>query len=164
MTDDLTLREAIQLAVTTEQLGRDYYERMAKKFAGEADASAAFGQLAKDEQAHEEQFKRILEAVPKDEDQSSRYELYQYLRATAISQFFQQDYFKKADKIETASDALAAALHFEKTTMQFYQAIREITGENKQLDAIIAAERRHVLSIVKILPTDAKFRGLGDSF
>ncbi len=164
MTDDLTLREAIALAVTTEQLGCQYYERMAKKFSDDKEASEAFAQLALDEKAHEAQFKRILEEVPEEEGTAGRYELYQYLRATAISQFFQQDYFKKADKVKTTSEALAAALHFEKSTMQFYQAIREITGENKQLDAVIAAERRHVLAIVRILPTDAKFRGLGDTF
>ena len=32
MAEDFTLRESIQLAVTTEQLGRRFYEGLARKF------------------------------------------------------------------------------------------------------------------------------------
>jgi rubrerythrin len=164
MEQDFTLRESIQLAITTEQLGREYYNRMAGKFKDHKDVVDIFTQLAKDEQTHEEQFKKILENVPQEENTPERYELYQYMRATAISEFFQKDYFKKIAGIDEPTEALVTALNFEKATLQFYKAMREVMGEHKQLDAIIGMERNHVLALVRIIPTDAKFRGLGDSY
>lgn len=164
MAQDLTLRECIQLAVTTEEIGRKFYERLARKFADDKDVAGVFSQLAEDEKAHEKQFKLLLEKVPKEELQPERYELHQFLRATAISEFFRKDYFARADEISTPADALGQALAFEKETLLYYQAIRDVLGENKQLDAIIKTERNHVMAISRILVTDARFRGLSDSF
>ena len=164
MAEDFTLRESIQLAVTTEQLGAGYYERMAKRFKGEKDVVDIFSQLAKDEKVHEKQFKAILGDVPKEEDRPKRYELEQFLRATAISEFFQKDYFKNLEGINEARDALTRALNFEKATLQYYQAIGDVLGEHEQLKRIIEAEKNHVITLVKIIPTDAAFRGLSDRF
>jgi rubrerythrin len=164
MAEDLTLRECIQLAVTTEQIGRKFYERLARKFADDKVVADIFSQLAEDEKAHEKQFTRLLDRVPKQELQPERYELHQFLRATAISEFFQKDYFKRVDEISTPADALGKALAFEKATLLYYQAIRDVLGENKELDAVIKAERTHVMAIARIVVTDARFRGLSDSF
>ncbi len=164
MAEDFTLRESIQLAVTTEQLGAEYYEKMARRFSDEKEIVGIFNQLAKDEKVHEQQFKAILGDVPKEEDRPKRYELEQFLRATAISEFFQKDYFKNLEGIDETRDALSRALNFEKATLQYYQAIADVLGENEQLKAIIDAERNHVISLVKIIPTDAVFRGLSDRF
>jgi rubrerythrin len=163
MAEDLTLRESIELAVMTEQIGCKFYERLARKFADEEDVADVFSQLAEDEKAHEKQFKKLLERAPKEELQPDRYELHQFLRATAISEFFRKDYFKKVDEISTSADALGKALAFEKATLLYYQAIRDVLGENTQLDAIIKAERNHVMAIARIVVTDARFRGLSDS-
>ena len=164
MAEDLTLRESIQLAVTTEQIGCKFYERLARKFADDKDVADVFSQLAKDEKAHEKQFELLLDKVPQEEIQPERYEVYQFLRATAISEFFRKDYFTRVDEISTPADALGKALAFEKATLLYYQAIRDVLGENKQLDAIIKAERNHVMAIARIVVTDARFRGLSDSF
>lgn len=162
MAEDLNLRECIQLAVTTEEIGCKFYERLARKFSEDKDVSGVFSQLAEDEKAHEKQFKRLLEEVPKQELEPERYELHQFLRATAISEFFRKDYFVRVDEISTATEALGKALAFEKETLLYYQAIRDVLGENKQLDAIIKAERNHVMAISRIVVTDARFRGLSD--
>jgi rubrerythrin len=164
MPEDLTLKQSVELAITTEQVGREFYQKMAKKFGDSADVSAVFAQLAKDEEVHEEQFKKLLEHLPAEAEEAKNEELYQFLRATAISEFFQKDYFKNADSIGSTAEALGTALSLEKSTLQYYQAIRAVLGENKQLDAIINAEKNHVLALVRIIPTDAKFRGLGDKF
>jgi rubrerythrin len=163
MAEDLTLRECIQLAVTTEEIGCKFYERLARKFAEDKDVAGVFSQLAEDEKAHEKQFKELLEGVPKEELQPERYELHQFLRATAISEFFRKDYFVKADEISTPAEALGKALAFEKETLLYYQAIRDVLGESKQLDAIIKAERNHVMAISRTMVAGAMFGGLGDS-
>ncbi len=57
MMEDLTLRKSIELAVTTEQLGADFYSRMERKFSGHKELKDIFAQLARDEKAHEAQFR-----------------------------------------------------------------------------------------------------------
>ncbi len=164
MAEKFTLKESIQLAVTTEQLGRDFYLRMAKKFGDKKDIADVFTQLAEDEKAHEAQFKAMVDKIPPQEDKPERYELFQFLRATAISEFFQKDYFKDVDSIKNSTEALGRALSLEKATLQYYQAIGDILKDNKQLNGIIKSEKNHVLALVRIIPTDAKFRGMGDNF
>ncbi|MCP4583370.1 MAG: hypothetical protein GY839_17315 [candidate division Zixibacteria bacterium] len=164
MSESLTLRKAIQLAITTEQLGTDFYMRMERKFSNQDNLKEFFGQMVKDEIAHEAQFKVILKNAPEEEDEQERYELYQFLRATAISEFFKEDHIRKMGDITDAGEALTKALAFEKSTLLFYQAIGDIIGSSDQLDAIIKAERGHVLALMKVIVSDAKFRGLGDNW
>ena len=99
---------------------------MAKKFGDNKDVADVFNQLADDEKVHEEQFKALVDKVPQDDDKPERYELYQFLKATAISEFFQKDYFKDVDNISNPTDALVRALSLEKATLQYYQAIAEL--------------------------------------
>jgi rubrerythrin len=161
---DLTLRKSVELAITTEQLGADFYARMERKFSNQKELREIFAQLVKDEKAHEAQFKTILKGIPEEPIEQQQYELYQYLRATAISEFFRDDAFKNLDSIKTADDALGRSLAFEKSTLQFYQAIRDILGKNQALDEIINAEKTHVIALMKVITADAKFRGLGDKW
>lgn len=162
MIEDLTLRKAVEFAITTEQLGAEYYGHMQRKFQEQQNLKEIFGQLVKDEKLHEAQFKTILKRVPEDKPEDQQYELYQYLRATAISEFFREDYFKKIDDIKTADQALGRALAFEKATLQFYGAIKDILKSSSDLDEIIKTERSHIITLMKVLTSDAKFRGLGD--
>ena len=164
MIEGLTLRKAIQLAITIEQMGADFYKRMERKFGDQDNLKEIFGQLVKDEIAHEAQFKVILKNTPETENEQQQYELYQFLRATAISEFFREDYFTKMKEITGPAEALGKALAFEKSTLQFYHAIKDIIGESESLDAIIKAERSHVLALMKVIVSDAKFRGLGDKW
>ena len=161
---DLTLRKSIELAIKTEQLGADFYWRMERKFAEQQELKDIFAQLVKDEKAHEMQFKAILKGVPDEPIEQQQYELHQFLRATAISEFFRDDAFKNVDSIKLADDALGRSLAFEKATLQYYQAIRDILGQNQALEEIINAERTHVITLMKIITADAKFRGLSDKW
>jgi len=160
MIKDLTLRKAIELAVVTEQMGADFYDRLKHKFANQKELAEIFDQLVRDERKHETQFKTVLESVPEQDIRAEQFEQYQYLRATAISSFFRKDGLKNTDDIETSNDALGKALAFEKATLQYYEAIRDILGEQPQLEQIIDAERSHVVAIMKVIVADAKFRGL----
>lgn len=164
MTDKFTLREAVELAITTEQLGAHLYARMEKKFADDSKLSEIFAKLAADEKAHEAQFKSLLKQVPEDEPEDQRYELYAFLRATAISEFFSSDSFKDTDEIKDSAEALSRAFAFEKATHQYYQALRDVIGESPQIDDIIKAEKNHVVTLMKVILSDAKFRGVSDKW
>ena len=160
--ENLTLRDAFELAVTTEEIGQKLYRRLAEKFTEEPAIADVFLTLAKDEDFHEEQFKKIGAKLPTNADDASRYGVSEYLRATAISEFFTDQGFHKADEIDTVEDALRLAFDFEKTTALFYQALRDEIGESEELDQLIAAEKSHVVALMKVLLSDARFRGLGD--
>jgi rubrerythrin len=137
---------------------------MAEKFSGDSKISGVFSRLAEDERVHEGQFRKLLDSMPQEAVSGEGDERYEFLKATAISGFFRREYFSTAGEISTGVEALGKALAFEKATLQYYRAIREVLGKSEQLDAIIDAERNHVLSLVRIIPTDAVFRGMRDTF
>ena len=166
MLEELTLRKTIEFAIVTEELGAKFYNQMSRKFADDEDVSGVFAQLARDEDAHRAQFSKLLEDVPATYDDKVEYERAQYLRAMAISDLFslKSGPFKNADKIEDAGQALMHALDFEKAALGYYRAIRDELGESAALDGIIAAERQHVLRLMKVITTGAKFRSLQDDW
>ncbi len=166
MTDEMTLRKSIELAVTTEKLGAGFYNTLAKKFKDENELNELFSTLAKDEVAHEVEFRSLLNKVPQGEKVEHADERYRYLAATAVSEFFmgEEGAFRDTEKIKTRDDALGRAFAFEKATLLYYHAIKDILGENEILQAIIKAEKSHVVSVMKYLLTGAKMRGLSDTW
>jgi len=164
MTDPTTLRDAIEFAVRTEELGEELYKRLAAKFAEDAELKEMFEFLAKDEVAHGNFFRGLLEATPPDEGVSTGPE-FQYLRAMSLSQFFmgEQGLKKKCAEIQSKTDALGIVFELEKATLQYYQALQEVLGENEALNAVIQAEKAHVMKVMQYIVTDAKFRGLSDA-
>lgn len=166
MLEQLTLRKALEFAVTTEEIGARFYERMAGKFSGDSDVAGIFAQLGRDEQVHRVEFRKVLEQVPVSYDDEVEYERAQYLRAMAHSKFFsiRSGPFADIEKIEDAADALRHAFEFERAALGYYQAIRDEIGKNPALDAIIAAEKQHVSQLMKVIMTGARFRSLQDEW
>ncbi len=162
--DEFTLHEALKLAVTTEQIGAKVYTRYASKFAGQGKIAEVFAQLARDERAHESQFQALLDRNPRPAETGSRYGEDEYLRATAISEFFRDDAFIDLEKIEKPKDALANAFAMEKATLLFYQAIRDRVGPDTALDEVIEAEKSHLTALMRVILSDAEFRSLGDKW
>lgn len=163
MMEDLTLHKGLQLAVKTEQMGAEYYEKMAGKFSDNKEIADVFTQLSKDEKVHEAQFTKILENTSQDEGQSN-YEMDQYTRAIAISEFFRTEQMKTMREVDSVEDALGKALAFEKSTLLFYLSLKDSIGESDQLNAIIDAEKDHIASLTRIIVTDATFRGIRDKW
>ncbi len=163
MFEDLSLTKSLKLAIKTEQMGNEFYVKMAAKFADNKDIAGIFEQLAKDEKVHEAQFTKIMETVT-EEVGASNYETDQYVKAIAISEFFRVGKAPKPEDIGDEADALGAALAFEKSTLLFYQSLKDMIGNSDQINKIIDAEKGHIVSLSKIILTDAKFRGIHDNF
>jgi len=163
MLEELNLHKSLKLAVKTEQIGAEFYEKMAKKFEDNKEVAEIFKRLSGDEKVHEAQFKKFLEDAPTKEGESN-YEVDQFVRAIAVSEFFRIEGFRKPEKIETREDALGAALEFEKATLLFYQALKDNLGEKAPLEKIIQAEKDHIMSLSRVLVSDAKFRGIADKW
>jgi rubrerythrin len=160
--DEFTVHDALRLAVTTEEIGAKVYRRFAEKFADQHELAEIFAKLARDEQLHQAQFRALLDQHPRTNEELGRYGVDEYLRATAISEFFGK---KAVDRLKEAQDpeeALKNAVGLEKATLLFYQAIRDTIGESPALDEIIQIERSHLTTLMKVILTDARFRGLSD--
>jgi rubrerythrin len=157
---DITLRQAIEHAVKTEQRGAAYYQRMAKTFADNQAVADVFTQLAKDEEEHGSEFSQLLSQVPGGEETDS--EALQMVQAAGLTGELDADNLDKPEDITSPKDALLKALSFERSTLFYYQSLKEALGDSPQLQALISAEKSHVLVLMKVLVTDADFRGLGD--
>lgn len=166
MIKGLTLQAAVEFAIKTEQLGQKTYRKLAERFSADEELGQIFTRLAKDEAVHEEQFRALLPEVPEDENISRHEERGWYLRAMSLSQFFmgEKGLLARKEDVSDRTDALVRAFEFEKSTVQYYQSMQEIIGMNKVLFEIIEMEKEHMMSLLRILMADAKFRGLADDF
>jgi rubrerythrin len=168
MSEDVgvTVREAIEFAVATEEMGVRAYCRLAEKFSQRKEISEAFSLLAKDEKAHKAQFQALLADVPPYEGVMTKEERSRYLRAMAMSEFFRGDagLIGKLDKAESLGQALIDVLGFEKATLAYYLAVKDVVGKCEALEKIIQAEKGHILALMKYVVTEGKMRGLADTF
>ena len=56
--------------------------------------------------------------------------------------------FRNLEQIKTREDALKRALRLEQDTLSYYQAMRDLMGENSTVDAMIQAERNHIATLL----------------
>jgi rubrerythrin len=165
MLEELTLRKVVEFAVTTEETGARFYNRMASKFAQDEELASLFKQLAREEEVHQRQFCALLDEAPQSYEDKIEYERAQYLRAMAISEFFSKaGPLAAADQVATEADALKHALDLEKAALAYYLAVRDELGESSALSKIIAAEKQHMVRIMKTIVTGARFRSLQDEW
>lgn len=161
MLDHLSIRKAVQFAIETEELGARMYTKLATRFSADEELAALFAKLADEEHRHQRQFEKLFETVP-DEQGSAGAESWQYLRAMSISAFFggRKGLFREVDQIEDREDALLRAIGLEKATVQFFEAMRDVLGQEETLEAIIKVEKGHVLTLMNSLITGAKVRSV----
>lgn len=167
MIEDLTLRGCIEFAIATEGFGSENYARLAEKFSHIPDVTRLFTKLSEDELVHKQQFSELLSKAPVDPANGQSSDMNDYLKAMSHSLFFSryQGPFKDVDTIQDRDDALQKALEFEKATLGFYKAVEEVQGSSAVLTKIIAAERSHVVAIMKALLVEgSKFRSIQDTW
>ncbi|MHC4606752.1 MAG: ferritin family protein [Planctomycetota bacterium] len=166
MLSKLTVRNAVEFAVRTEELGRMFYKKMAEKFGDKAELKEMFQLLAGDEALHEKQFRGLLEKLQEDPAETVNEEQFGYLRAMSLSRFFtgEEGLYASIGKINDMQGALFYALGMEKATVQYYEAMLDVLGGNEILLEIIQTEKEHVRRVMQYLMTDAKFRGISDDF
>jgi len=164
MIEKLTLKRALEFAIKTEQLGADFYHKLAHKHADNAELNELFSVLAQDEEIHEAQFKALAGRLPAEERRELTDSEQEYLRALATAEIFygNNDVLDPADKVQTTQDALGRALDLEKAALLYYSAMRDVLGTSEVLDAIVEAEKEHMVKVMKLMFTGAKMRGLID--
>lgn len=165
MIQDLSLKGCVEFAIATEDTGAKFYVRLARKFTGNQEVSDLFTLLGKDEEEHKREFSELLQKLPEEPGVSNAPEKSEYVRAMSISEFFtKQGPFADADKIGNRDEALDKVFAFEKATLGFYQAVKDMIGDNSILNQVIQAEKNHITRIMKVIITGEKFRSLLDQW
>jgi rubrerythrin len=142
-------------------MGARFYKDLAKKFSQEKELAGIFNQLGDDELSHAAQFRTLANQTPGD-DVISDDEGGVQLRAAVASQFFDRKELQQVDQIRTKRDALVKALAFERSTLFYYQSLEDVVGKTPELEELVQAEKSHLTILMKVVMTDAEFRGLSD--
>jgi len=167
MIKDLTLKGCIEFAIVTEEFGSKNYAMLAEKFIHIPEVAELFQRLSEDELVHKQQFSELKTKAPEESVDGQSAEMNDYLKAMSHSVFFSRypGPFKDINAIVDRDDALQKALEFEKATLLFYKAVEEVQGGSELLSQIIAAEKSHIVAIMKALLVEgSKFRSLQDSW
>ena len=164
--EEVSLRKAMEFAVNTEAVGAKAYRHLAEKCKDDEEIAGIFTRLSQDEVAHEKYFQSLLDKLPAESGPRDYDENFGVLRAMAMSEFFStRDGLREdLEAIQTRDDALKRAFELEKATLNYYQALKDVMDEGEALDGVIAAEKEHLTTVMRYMVTEAKFRGLGDSF
>lgn len=166
MIEEITLKNCLEFAIKTEEIGSQLYERLARKLSDNTDVSETFQQLSRDEVVHKNQFSKLLEQLPDEAGIIEAPEKREYVKAMSISEFFSptRGPFANIDKIEDRDDALERAFGLEKATLGFYKAVQDALGENEILSQVIEEEKSHIVALMKVMTTGAKFRSIQDKW
>lgn len=165
MIAEVTPQSCVEFAVKTEEIGARMYRDLAARFSSDADLRELFGALADDEVEHGERFRALHDRAAAGSPRPISREQADYLRAMSMADVFDTEQLAKpVDGIRTREDALERALHLEKATLAYYQAMREVLGADEVLDALIGVEKKHVVKVMHLMLTGSKFRGYADAY
>lgn len=143
--ENYSLSEVIEQAVQTEKLGYDFYMNTAAKFKEDHALKELFELLAAKEKGHEKKFSELKGHV-KDEDMVDWEEVSKYLRAIVESEFFlgSDKSLRSLSGVMTVEEAVRSAIGFEKETLLYFYAVRDLIKNKDVLDEIIDEEKSHV--------------------
>jgi rubrerythrin len=100
--------------------------------------------------------------LPNEAALADKEEALDLLRASAASAVLSPKSLSQMDDVRSPADALHKALEVEKATLFFYQSLKDVMDQSKEVDHLIETEKRHISTLMKVLVTDARFRGLDD--
>lgn len=155
--EKFSLREAVEQAVQTEKLGGAFYQEMAKRFKDNSAMKELCETLAKKELDHEKRFSKLM-GVVKDDGDVDWDEVSKYLRAIVESEFFlgKGKSLPSLDGVKTVAEAVAFAMGFEKETLLYFYAIRDMITGKDVVSQIIDEERSHIVWLNRLATGSSK--------
>jgi len=148
MSDKFTAAEIAELGIQIEKNGFEFYSDLAKKCAHES-IQEVFRYLAGEEKAHIAIFQKIHDSA----QEYTPEELYPddyfaYMKDLASEHVFLQigAGCEAAKKIESDIEAIDLALTFEKESIKFFEAMKQIVQDSDAsiVDKLIVEENRHI--------------------
>ncbi len=158
---DDAIKTAVKTAIKAESLGVTFYAELAKKYADNPELNEMFKLLARDEVEHKKQFEDILNSLGDSVGSTDQADI-EFLKSLDISVFFAG--MESIDTKLTPAQVLESAFNFEKESVLYYSAMRDVIGKSPQLDEIIRIEKLHMSQLMKILASDSRFRGMSDTW
>lgn len=152
-----SISEVIEQAIQTERLGYQFYTAMAERFKDDNELKKLFGKLAAKELVHEKMFSELKEMSGGMEPEGWE-EASQYLRAIVESEFFLGKHKSLPDlkQVHTVEAAVNFAMGFEKETLLYFHAIRDVVKEKDVVDEIINEEKSHIMWLSRFRETFVK--------
>ncbi len=165
MIKDVNAATCVEFALKTEEIGAELYQGLARR-ASDPELRDLFEGLGRDEIEHRELIRSLQQRLASRFRQPVPAEQQDYLRAMSMSEVFSgpKGLAGDVEGIRSRDDALERALNLEKATLAWYQAVRDVVGPDEVVDSLIAVEKKHVVKVMQLLITGAKFRGLADAF
>jgi len=144
--------KVFEMGMQIERNGREFYRRAA---AGAQDAAVRrmLSSLAEMEDDHEGLFGRLKAALPKEAAPELLFDpdgtAARYLRAAADTHVFNAESARPDDLSDcpTAEDVLRKAMEFEKDSVVFFLALKEVVPEDlgkAEVDGLIREELDHI--------------------
>lgn len=147
----LRAKETLDIAIRIEKNGVDFYDTLVASTENDA-ARPIFEYMAAQERQHILDFQRLMEGV-EDYQPVETYagEQEGYLEALAETHMF-LDYgvgAKLARESKTDSDAIKAAMQFEKDSILLFDLMKEVIPEKDRptVEALIAQEKDHLVKL-----------------
>jgi rubrerythrin len=141
-----SVREVVEQAVQTENLGKEFYTKMAMQFGDHNDLKKLFELLAAHELKHGTSFLAMKDKIG-EEEPAEWNEITPYLRAIVDSEFFlgKDKCLPSLEHVKTPLEAIEFSLCFERATLLYYYSLRETLKEKDIIDAIIREEKSHII-------------------
>jgi len=144
-----SIREVVEMAISTEKSGRAFYQT-ASKLAKEKSLEELFRYLAEEEGKHLQTFQGFYDTL-KEGPETTPYnweEAKLYLKALVDSRFFTRpdQAINLAKEAKSELEALNSAINFEKDTLLFFYEMLEVIklGDRNLVKKIIEEEKKHV--------------------
>lgn len=144
--------EIFQVGVQIEMNGKTFYEKAAQK-AADPKVRSLCTELAEWETRHVTQFETLRAGLPDSAREGGAFdpdsELAGYVRTAADEHVFLQnkDVSELVAACSNAADLLDLAIRFEKDSVKFYNAMKELVAAHLgqvKLDSLIDEELRHI--------------------
>lgn len=145
-----SISEVIEQAVQTERLGYQFYTAMADRFREDTGLKKLFETLGAKELVHEKRFSELKEITGAPEPAGWE-DVSPYLRAIVESEFFlgKNKSLPALEQVKTVEDAVNFAMAFEKETLLYFHAVRDVVKEKDVVDEIINEEKSHIMWLSK---------------
>ena len=144
--------EVLQFAVRIEEIGENFYRKLAEK-ADKEEIKSLFNYLANEEIVHKKIFSDMLSTVEKYEPpENYPGEYFSYLRAYADSQIFDEKAFEEVNTVKGFLSALDFAIRRELDSILFYEELKKYVPSNQHhiIDRVIGEERKHFQDLMNI--------------
>jgi len=140
-----SINEVLEQAVQTEKLGYEFYSAMSERFTENKELGKLFDTLALKERSHEKRFQDLKQTV-RDDKSTDWDEVSKYLRVIVESEFFigKEKSLPSLEHVNTVPEAVKFALGFEKETLLYFYAVRDVVQEKSVVDEIISEEKSHI--------------------